>query len=103
MANGDFIKGFALGVGVTIVVPIAAVALLTGGRPLVRALTRSADMLADKAREAASETGEIIEDLIAESRAGLEHGGVAESYQDEEPVSAEDRTGETGSAARGQD
>lgn len=103
MISSDFIKGFAVGVGVAIAVPVATVALLTGGRPLVRALTRGADMLADKAREAAWETGEIIEDLIAESRADLAGAEAAQGLADDESVASADWTEETGDAARGQD
>jgi hypothetical protein len=99
MANGDFIKGFALGIGVAIAVPIVAVAVLTGGRPLARAASRGAGMLADKAREAAAETGEIIEDLIAESRAGLDEASVDPGFVDPDPAPGRDRTEETSGAS----
>lgn len=72
MINRDFIKGFAAGVGVAVVVPVVAVAVITGGRPLTRALSRGGSMMAEKAREAAAEAGEIIGDLIAETRADLD-------------------------------
>ena len=69
MLNGDFLRGFAVGVGVAVVIPLAAVAVLVGRKPLGRALSRGCGMLSEKAREAVAEAGEIIEDLIAETRA----------------------------------
>jgi hypothetical protein len=68
MFNRDFMQGFAVGVGVTLAVSLVAVTLVAGRRPVTRALTRGGGMLVDKAREAAAEAGEIIEDLIAEMR-----------------------------------
>lgn len=99
MANGDFFKGFALGVAVAVAVPVVAVAVLTGGRPLARAASRGAGMLADKAREAAAETGEIIEDLIAESRADLGEARADAGFVDAEPAPGQDRAEETSGAS----
>jgi hypothetical protein len=69
MINRDFIQGFAVGVGVTVAVSAIAVTLVVGRRPFARAVFRGGNMLVEKAREAAAEAGEIIEDLIAEARA----------------------------------
>ncbi|MGD8976546.1 MAG: DUF5132 domain-containing protein [Gammaproteobacteria bacterium] len=99
MANGDFFKGFALGVAVAVAVPVVAIAVLTGGRPLARAASRGAGMLADKAREAAAETGEIIEDLIAESRADLDEARADPGFVDAEPASGRDQAEETSGAS----
>lgn len=68
MFNRDFIQGFAVGVGVTVAVSAIAITLVVGRRPFARAVVRGGNMLVEKAREAAAEAGEIIEDLIAESR-----------------------------------
>jgi hypothetical protein len=68
MFNRDFIQGFAVGVGVTVAVSAIAVTLVVGRRPFARAVIRGGNMLVEKAREAAAEAGEIIEDLIAEAR-----------------------------------
>lgn len=69
MLSSDFVKGVAVGIGVAVIVPVAAVALLVGRKPLGRALSRGCELLSGKARETMAEAGEIIEDLIAESRA----------------------------------
>jgi hypothetical protein len=98
MPGGIFVKGFVVGVGVAVALPIAAVAVVTGAAPLARAAGRGGAVLARKAREAAAEAGEIVEDLIAESRAGIEAdvtGG------EEQPFATADRE-DTRGAATGQ-
>lgn len=68
MASEDFVKGFVVGVGVTVALPLAVLVAVTGGRPLARAASRGAAMLGEKLRDTAEELGEIVEDLIAETR-----------------------------------
>ena len=68
MANGDFVKGFVLGVAVTVVTPLVLTALVGGSRPLTRAITRGTGIVGDKLREATAEMAEIAEDMLAEMR-----------------------------------
>ena len=68
MASEDFVKGFVVGVGMTVALPLAVLVAVTGGRPLARAASRGAMMLGEKLRDSAEELGEIVEDLIAETR-----------------------------------
>lgn len=92
MFNRDFIQGFAVGVGVTVAASAIAVTLVVGRRPFARAVLRGGNMLLEKAREAAAEAGEIIEDLIAEAR--VEGAlGETESYRD---LNAPNEAGEEG-------
>jgi hypothetical protein len=103
MINRDFVRGFALGVGVTVLVPVVVAALVVGPKPLGRALSRGRDMLAQKAREAAAEAGEIIEDMIAESRAQTEGIAVDRASAAYQGQSADGGARESGNAARGTD
>jgi hypothetical protein len=54
------------------------------GRPIARAALKSGVILYEKARETVAEMGEVLEDLVAETRAELENRGVTET-----PVVAE--------------
>jgi hypothetical protein len=71
MANGDIAKGFVLGVVAVLIgrTVLKSLPSVGGGQPITRALLRSGSVLAEKAREAAAELGEVLDDALAELHA----------------------------------
>lgn len=66
MANGDLAKGFVLGLGAALTVPVALVAVAAGVPPVRRAIGRTGLIVAEKFREGTAEMAEVVEDLVAE-------------------------------------
>jgi hypothetical protein len=81
MANRDLLKGVVLGAAAVALVPVIMKAFGISSKPLGHAALRTAQLLSEKVREAASELGEIAEDTFAEMQVAA---GSAE--QDSEPV-----------------
>ena len=69
--SSDLVKGLTIGAGLAVLVPLA-VSLATGaGRPALRRALKSGLVLLERGRETLAETGEAIEDLLAEVQAEL--------------------------------
>jgi hypothetical protein len=88
---GDFIKdfglpGIAVGVGVIVLAPILGPALAKAGKPVAKALIKGSIGAYEKGKGALAETREVLEDLIAESRAEM-----AEAQENKilEPISTD--------------
>jgi Sec-independent protein translocase protein TatA len=64
MATEDIVKGFVVGIGVALAVPL----LLGSSRAKVlgKAAIRAGEQFAEKAQDFAAELGEIAEDTLAE-------------------------------------
>jgi hypothetical protein len=88
--SSDKLKGFAAGVGISVVTPLVLTALATVARPAARAAIKAGLVLYERGREKVAEVSEVIEDLVAEAQAELEesraelHETIAE---DEESIS----------------
>ena len=76
MANpfnfSDKFKGFATGVGVSLLTPLVVTALATVARPAARSAIKAGLVLYERGREKFAELNEAIEDLVAEAQAELE-------------------------------
>ena len=70
--SSDKLKGFAAGVGISLVTPLVLTALATVARPAARAAIKAGLVLYEKGREKVAEASEAIEDLVAEAQAELE-------------------------------
>ncbi|MCF7984062.1 MAG: DUF5132 domain-containing protein [Thiohalocapsa sp.] len=69
LAGGSgFAKGVAFGLGVAVLLPVAAMALAPVTRPLARSAIKAGLVAFEKGREAATELGEMLDDLVAEVR-----------------------------------
>jgi hypothetical protein len=88
MANGDIAKGFVLGAAAMLVGRLIIKTLPVGGQPLAHAALRGGAVLAAKAREAAAEIGEIIEDTLAELQAAQHDSAPAPAATAAESASA---------------
>ncbi|MCF8017100.1 MAG: DUF5132 domain-containing protein, partial [Chromatiaceae bacterium] len=56
-------RGIAIGLGAALLIPVAAVALAPYLRPAARATLRFGILAAEKAREAAAEIAEVVDDV----------------------------------------
>jgi paraquat-inducible protein B len=79
MASDDIAKGFVLGAAAVLLGRVLLKALPPSGQPIVRALLRGGSVLSEKAREAAAELGEVIEDTLAELQAESATAAVAQA------------------------
>jgi DNA-binding protein H-NS len=68
MIWNDKTKGFALGIGAAILVPIVYELAVTVGRPAAKKLIKTGMKLAEQGMEKVAEAGEHFEDLVAEVR-----------------------------------
>ena len=62
-------KGVAISLAVTVVTPIVAPIIIRASGPLLRAAGKAGVALYEKGRETAAEMGEVLDDLIAETKA----------------------------------
>lgn len=84
LSSGDMIKGFALGVGVALLAPVAFAAMSGFARPASRAALKAGILFYEKGRETVAELGEVLDDLVAEARHELQ-----ESHREAEAGEAE--------------
>jgi hypothetical protein len=92
----SFAKGIALGVGVALLVPIAAVTLAPVIRPVARNALKAGALTIERGREFLAETTEMVEDIVAETRAELRAEHLEQEAANQAEESAE--TVETASA-----
>ncbi|MDJ0589946.1 MAG: DUF5132 domain-containing protein [Pleurocapsa sp. MO_226.B13] len=73
---GDFfedlgIPGIAAGVGAVVLAPVLIPAVAKASKPVAKALIKGGIVAYKKSRSAIAETGEVLEDLVAEVKAEL--------------------------------
>ena len=64
--NDDLMKGVAIGIGVTLLAPVVATALVPVVRPLARSALKAGVLVYEKGREAWEVISETVEDVVAE-------------------------------------
>ena len=64
--RNDLLKGAAIGIGVAVLVPVVAMALVPIVRPMARSVLRAGLLAYEKTREAMDEVGEAVDDIKAE-------------------------------------
>ena len=72
LSSGEMTKGFALGVGVALLAPMAFAAMSGFARPASRAALKAGILFYEKGRETVAELGEVLDDLVAEARHELQ-------------------------------
>jgi hypothetical protein len=77
LLSNDTAKGFALGVGAVILVPLIATTLAPMLKPALRSAAKAGLKAYEKARETVDEVNEVVEDLVAEAQAELREERVA--------------------------
>jgi hypothetical protein len=66
MLTSDLAKGVMIGLGLAVLVPLAATAMAPMLRPMARSALKAGLIVLEKGREAAAELGEMAEDVMAE-------------------------------------
>ncbi len=69
--KNDIVRGTALGVSAALVAFAAIPLIITATRPLARVALKTSLLALEKGREAISEAGEHLEDLVAEVKAEM--------------------------------
>lgn len=69
--KGNIITGLAIGIGTAVVAPIVLPLLAGIAKPIAKAAIKGGISLYEKGKEQLAETGEILEDIVAEAKAEL--------------------------------
>lgn len=93
LKNGA-VKRTAIGAGIAMAVPVAALYLAPFVRPVARSTMKVGLVIYEKTRETAAEIGEIVEDLVAEVRENLRNKREQSDGAMIEPPSASSVAGE---------
>ena len=75
------IPGIAAGVGAVILAPVLVPAVAKVSKPVAKAVIKGGIIAYNKSRSAIAETGEILEDLVAEVKADLAEEEMRESFE----------------------
>jgi len=69
--KGNIITGLAIGIGAAVLSPAVISAVAGVAKPLVKAAIKGGIMVYEKGREVVAETGEVVEDIVAEVKAEM--------------------------------
>jgi hypothetical protein len=69
--KGNILGGLAIGIGASVVAPVVIPILATVAKPLTKAAIKGGFVLYEKGRETLAEVQEVVEDLVAESKAEI--------------------------------
>lgn len=75
--KGNILGGLAIGIGAAVLAPAVMPVVASIVKPLAKAAIKGGIILYEKGREIVAETGEMIEDIVAEAKAEM-----AESYKE---------------------
>lgn len=79
------IPGIAAGVGAIVLSPILIPAVAKATKPVAKALIKGGIIAYKKSKSAIAETGEVLEDLVAEVNAELAEEELQQSFESAEP------------------
>ncbi len=71
LLKNEVVRNTALGVGLTVIVPVAVAALAPLVKPFARSSLKMGVLAWERGREVAAELAEIIDDMVAEVREEL--------------------------------
>lgn len=82
MAVEDIFKsniamGLAVGMAAAVLIPLALPVLARASKPFAKAVIKSGLIVYEKGREAIAEVTEVVEDVVAEAKAEIEHEHMA--------------------------
>lgn len=69
--KGNLITGLAIGIGAAILAPVVIPVVAAAAKPLLKAAIKGGLLLYEKGKEAVAETGEVVEDMVAEVKAEM--------------------------------
>jgi hypothetical protein len=70
--KGNIVTGLAIGIGSSILAPVVIPILASVVKPMAKAAIKGGFLVYQKGLEVAAEAQEVVEDLVAETRAELE-------------------------------
>lgn len=78
MAIQDILKGnvavsLAIGLAGAVLIPIVLPVVVRAARPVAKAVIKSGLIVYEKGRESFAEMSEVVEDMVAEAQAEIEH------------------------------
>ena len=76
------IPGIAAGVGAVILAPVLIPAVAKASKPLAKALIKGGIIAYEKSKSAIAETGEVLEDLVAEAKVELAEEKAEPSFEE---------------------
>ncbi len=79
------IRGIAAGVGAAVLAPVLIPVVSKAGKPVAKALIKGGIIAYKKSRSALAETGEVLEDLVAEVTAELAEEELQQSFESADP------------------
>ena len=79
------IPGIAAGIGAVVLAPILIPAVAKASKPVAKALIKGGVIAYQKSRSAIAETGEVLEDLVAEVKAELAEQELQQSFELTDP------------------
>ncbi len=79
------IPGIAAGVGAIVLAPVLIPAVAKASKPVAKALIKGGIIAYEKSRSAIIETGEVLEDLVAEVKAEMAEEELQQSFESGEP------------------
>ncbi len=84
------IPGIAAGLGAVVLAPVLIPAVAKASKPVAKALIKGGIIAYKKSRSAIAETGEVLEDLVAEVKAELAEEELQQSFELADPDFEED-------------
>jgi galactitol-specific phosphotransferase system IIC component len=69
--KGNVVSGLLIGIGAAILAPVVLPILASIAKPVAKAAVKGGIMMYEKGKEVVAETGEMLEDIVAEAKAEL--------------------------------
>ncbi len=79
------IPGIAAGLGAVVLAPVLIPAVAKASKPVAKALIKGGMIAYKKSKSAIAETGEVLEDLVAEVKAELAEEELQQSFELADP------------------
>lgn len=76
------IPGIAAGVGAVVLAPVLIPAVAKASKPVAKALIKGGIIAYEKSKSAIAETGEVLEDLVAEAKVELAEEEAEPSFEE---------------------
>ena len=79
------VPGIAAGLGAVVLAPVLIPAVAKASKPVAKALIKGGMIAYKKSKSAIAETGEVLEDLVAEVKAELAEEELQQSFELADP------------------
>ncbi len=79
------IPGIAAGLGAVVLAPVIIPVVAKASKPVAKAIIKGSIIAYKKSRTALAETGEVLEDIVAEVQAELAEAELQQSFESPDP------------------